>query len=470
MISIKRQKKPLGEKMKKNKLLLLLLIAGIITLLIMGRAPITIGEEENNELTLFQEVYKAIKNHYIEKVDSSKLIEAAIEGMIKSLEDPHSRWMNSKAYQEMEIKRKGELGGLGITITIKDYFPVVVSVIENTPARKAGIKPEDKIIQINGESTKGISLEEAATKLRGKPGTTVQITIQREKKKEPIIFTITRAIYKIPNIKWRLIEDIGYLKIISFMDKNTDKDVKEYLKELKKRKISSLILDLRDNSGGSLNQAIKVADEFLPLRRMIVFTKGRESGENKIYYSYEGGEAENIPLVVLINEGSASASEIVAGAIKEHQRGILIGTKTFGKGTVQWLFPVNGQGALSLTIAKYYTPSGKCIEGIGIEPDIKVEAFKADEKENEIMEKLRKSRLIEEFLNQHPHWEKENLDYLLEDLKKEENIEVEKSLLERILREKDDNEENDIFNDLQLIFAVKLLNSYKIFEKYRVLK
>jgi len=476
MISIKQQRELFGEKMKKSKKFL---IIGIIIILISGGlffSPgrglfLSQGRGENNELFLLIRVYQIIKEHYIEKVDSSKLIEAGIKGMIESLEDPHSRWINSKSYKEMEIRQKGELGGLGITITIKDNFPTVVSLVEDTPASKAGIEPGDKIITINGEPTKGINLEEAAGKLRGKAGTSVQITIRREGKEEPLKFTIIRAIYKIPNIKWRLInKDTGYLQIISFMDENTDKDIKKALKELKDKKISFLILDLRNNPGGALEQAIEVANEFLR-SGIIVSTKGREPSEDKTHYAYDQGEAQDIPLIVLVNEGSASASEIVAGAIKDNQRGVLVGTKTFGKGTVQWVFPVQGEGALSLTTAKYYTPSGKCIDGIGIESNINVEAFKATKEENEIIEKLKKSPLIKEFLNQYPYWEKENLSSLIENLKEEDiNIETdrERALLERVLREKDGNKENDIFNDLQLIQAIKILKSWQIFEKSRL--
>jgi len=451
--------------MKKSKKFL---IIGIIIVLISGGLFLSPGRGEKNELFLLSRVYQIIKEHYVEKVDPSKLIEAAIKGMIESLGDPHSRWIDSKSYKEMEIRQKGELGGLGITITIKDDFPTVVSPIEDTPASKIGIKPEDKIININGKSTKGISLEQAAEKLRGKAGTSVQISIQREGEKEPLKFTIIRAIYKIPNVKYHLLnKDIGYLQIFSFMDKNTDKDVKKALKELKDKKISFLILDLRYNPGGALEQAIEIADEFLR-PGIIVSTKGRNPSEDRIYYAHNQGEAQDIPLIVLINGGSASASEIVAGAIKDKQRGILVGTKTFGKGTVQSVSDIEGEGALALTIAKYYTPSGKCIDGIGIEPDINIEAFKATKEENEIIEKLRKSPLIKEFLDQHPSWEKENLDSLLENLKEEDiNIETdrEKALLKRVLREKDENKENDIFNDLQLVHSIKILKSYQILEK-----
>jgi len=468
MTSIKQQRELFGEKMKKSKKFL---IIGIIIILISGGLFLSPGRGEKDELFLLSRVYQIIKEHYVEKVDSSKLIEAAIKGMIESLGDPRSRWVNSKSYEEMEIQQKGELGGLGIIITIKDDFPTVVSPIEDTPASKAGIEPGDKIIEINGESTKGISLEQAAEKLRGKAGTSVQISIQREGKKEPLKFTIIRAIYKIPNIKWCLInKDIGYLQILSFMDKNTDKDVKKALKELKNREISSLILDLRNNHGGLLPQARYVTDEFLR-SGIIVSTKGREPSEDKIYYAHDQGETQDIPLIVLVNGGSASASEIVAGAIKDNQRGVLVGTKTFGKGTVQMPFSMEDEGALILTIAKYYTPSGKCIDGIGIEPDINIEAFKATKEENEIIEKLRKSPLIKEFLNQHPDWEKENLEPLIKNIKEEDiNMETdrEKTLLERVLREIDENKENDIFNDLQLIQAVKILKSWQIFEKSRL--
>lgn len=240
------------------------------------------------------------------------------------------------------------------------------------------------------------------------------------------------------------------------MDENTDKDFKGALAQLEDRKIEGLIVDLRYNSGGLLSQAVEVADEFLD-SGVIVSTKGRDSSQNEIYHAYPGGEAVNIPLVVLINGGSASASEIVAGAIKDHNRGILMGIKSFGKGTVQQIFPLANEGAIALTTAKYYTPSGESIEGKGIEPYMKVEAFKPTEEEKKTLAQLKKSKWVKEFLAKYPHWEEMDLTFFLDRLK-EEGIEVDVDLLKKFLREEDKDRENDYLNDLQLLQALELLN------------
>ena len=291
------------------------------------------------------------------------------------------------------------------------------------------------------------------------------ITIQREGREEPLELTITRVIYKIPNIKKKLLDgSIGYLKITEFTDENTAKDAESALIELEKRGASSLILDLRDNPGGGLLQAIDVADEFLS-SGIIVSTKGRDPSQERVYYAHPEGKALKVPLIVLINGGSASASEIVAGAIKDHKRGILLGTKTFGKGTVQVIVSLENQGAIGLTTANYYTPSGKCIEGRGIEPDMRIEAFEPTQEQREILNKLRKSTYVEKFLAEHPLWEEEDLAPLIDKLSEEEEIQVDEELLKRVLREKDNNKDNDILNDLQLRRAVELLKSLKILKR-----
>ncbi len=451
--------------MRKNKRFLSL---AIIFSLIIGGVLLTQVWAENDifsELKPFFQAYQVIQNRYIKKVDPSKLIQGAIKGMIESLEDPHSYWLDPRSYKEMEIEKEGKLGGTGMRITIKEGFPTVVSCIEGTPASKFDIQPGDKIIKINGESTEGITLSEAAERLRGEPGTDVTITIQREGREEPLELTITRVIYKIPNIKKKLLDgSIGYLKITEFTDENTAKDAESALIELEKRGASSLILDLRDNPGGGLLQAIDVADKFLS-SGIIVSTKGRDPSQERVYYAHPEGKALKVPLIVLINGGSASASEIVAGAIKDHKRGILLGTKTFGKGTVQVIVSLENQGAIGLTTANYYTPSGKCIEGRGIEPDMRIEAFEPTQEQREILNKLRKSTYVEKFLAEHPVWEEEDLAPLIDKLSEEEEIQVDEELLKRVLREKDNNKDNDILNDLQLRRAVELLKSLKILKR-----
>jgi carboxyl-terminal processing protease len=442
---------------KKNRAWLILI--GLFSVTIGGIlfSRVWAGSSLFRDLQPLVETYQAIQTQYIEKVKPSKIIEGAVKGMIESLEDPHSRWMDPRTYKEMETEKEGKFGGLGIQITIKDNFLTIVSPLEGTPASEVGIEPGDRIIKIEGKSTQGITLNEAMEKLRGEPGTGVKITIQREGEKKYLEFNLTRAIIKFPNIKQRILpNEIGYIKIMGFTNENTDEDLKATLVQLKDRKIEALILDLRYNPGGLLSQAVEVADEFLD-SGVIVSTKGRDSSQNRIYQARPRGEAVGIPLVVLINGGSASASEIVAGAIKDHNRGVLIGTKSFGKGTVQSIIPLANEGAIALTTAKYYTPSGESIEGKGIEPYMKVEAFKPTEEEKEALAQLKKSKGVKEFLENYPHWERMDLTFLLERLK-EEGIEVEADLLKIFLREEDEDRENDYLNDLQLLQALKLLS------------
>lgn len=443
--------------MKRNKrfLVIIVILSSIIGLFLFARVQ---GGDFLSELGPLIAAYRAIQNEYIEKVEPSQLMEGAIKGMIESLEDPYSHWMNAEVYQEMKQEKEGEFGGVGIQITIEDNFLTIISPLEGSPASKVGLEPRDKIIKINEESAEEITLTEAMKKLRGEPGTEVKMTIQRREEKNPLEFTITRAIIKFPNVKEKTFqENIGYIKIVGFTNENTAEDLRNALIRLKAMQIEGLILDLRYNPGGLLTQAVEVADEFLS-SGVIVSIKGRDSSQNQVYSAHQQGEGEKIPLIILINQGSASASEIVASAIKENKRGILLGEKTFGKGTVQAIIPINKEGAMTLTTAKYYTPSEISIEGKGIEPDIKVEAFKPTEEEKEILLKLRESKLIEEFLIQYPYWEQANLTSLRSELE-EEGITVEKELLQRFLRQEDQNKDNDILNDPQLLEAIEILGN-----------
>jgi len=443
--------------LEKNKrfLVIIVILSSIIGLFLFAKVQ---GSDFLSELGPLITAYRAIQNEYIEKVEPSQLMEGAIKGMIESLEDPYSHWMNAEIYNEMKQEKEGEFGGVGIQISIEDNFLTVISPLEGTPASKAGLEPKDRIIKIDGESAEKITLTEAMRKLRGEPGTEVKMTIQRREEENPLEFIITRAIIKFPNIKEETLkENIGYIKIVGFTNENTAEDLRKALIRLKTMHIETLILDLRYNPGGLLTQAVEVADEFLS-SGVIVSIKGRDSSQNQVYSAHQQGEGEKIPLIILINQGSASASEIVASAIKENKRGILLGEKTFGKGTVQAIIPINKEGAMTLTTAKYYTPSEISIEGEGIEPDIKVEAFKLTEEEKEILVKLKESKLIEEFLIQYPYWEQVDLTSLRSELEKEE-ITIEKELLQRFLRQEDKNKDNDILNDLQLLEAIEILGN-----------
>ena len=449
--------------MKKDKILLPFIGITIIGVFLFNR--VQAGSSYLDELRPFLKAYQSIQNQYVEEVEPNILIEGAIKGMIESLNDPHSQWMSPKSYQEMEIEKEGEFGGLGIKITMKDRLLVIVSPIEGTPASRAGLQPDDVILRIDGSSTTGITLNEAVSRLRGKPGTQVNITIQREGEKEPFQITLVRDVIQVPNLKKSLLPDeIGYIRIIGFTNENTANDLKTALINLKKEKIKGLILDLRNNPGGLLSQAIAVANQFLS-SGIIVSTQGREPESAHIYQAHSKGEGLKIPLIVLINEYSASASEIVAGALKDQKRALLTGTKTFGKGSVQSIIPLDNDGAMAITTAKYYTPSGVSIEGKGIEPDLKVDKFKLTVEEKKVVGKITESPSFTQFLQQFPHWEEQNLEPLLKQLEEKELV-VDQELLKMILRQEDKNEENDYLNDSQLLQALSLFKSWQIFSTW----
>lgn len=346
---------------------------------------------ENNiykQLELFNTVISRVQTDYVDEVSAQKLIYGALKGMLSSL-DSHSQFMDPEEYKEMKIDTEGQFGGLGIEITVKDHLLTVVSPIEDTPAYRAGIQPEDKIIKIDGKSTKNMALTEAVKQLRGKPGTKVKVNVLRASTSQFLEFTMVRDIIKIQSVKdvKMVAEEIGYIRITQFQEKTSD-EVEKALTELEHQGMKGLILDLRNNPGGLLNEAVDVADKFIGGNRVIVSTKGRLPSQNKEYKSSRVTTHPDVVLVVLVNGGSASGSEIVAGAIQDWHRGILIGTKTFGKASVQSVLPLQNDCALRLTTAKYYTPAGRLIHKIGIEPDIvityqKVEEKKAKEGEND---------------------------------------------------------------------------------------
>ncbi|BAI80826.1 carboxyl-terminal protease [Deferribacter desulfuricans SSM1] len=319
-------------------------------------------------LEKFTNVMSIVQENYVEKVDNERLINGAIKGMLQEL-DPHSNYFDKDTFKEFQIETKGEFGGLGITIGIKDNILTVIAPLEDTPAWKAGLKAGDKIIKINGKSTANITLEEAVKKLRGKPGTKVTITIFRKGVDKPFDVTITRAIIKIKAVKYKTIDDLGYIKLTQFKDKASN-EVIAALKELKKKNIKGLIFDLRNNPGGLLNEAINVSSIFLPAGKTVVFTKDRDGKERHYRSSLLSYRDLDIPMVVLINEGSASASEIFSGAMKDYNRAIIVGKTSFGKASVQTIIPLNDGSAIKITTARYYTPNGHSIQNVGIKPDI----------------------------------------------------------------------------------------------------
>ncbi|KEP68919.1 PDZ domain-containing protein [Thioclava sp. BHET1] len=326
------------------------------------------------QLDLFGDIFEKIRQDYVEPVDSKKLIEAAINGMLSSL-DPHSSYLPPDDFADMRVQTRGSFGGLGIEVTQEDGFVKVVSPMDGTPAAEAGIKSGDFITAVNGESLMGLPLDEAVDKMRGPIGSEVKVTIVREGEKKPFDVTLTRDTIKLTAVKGSHDDNTVILRISTFNDQtfpNLQSSIKEQVKELGGMdKVDGFILDLRNNPGGLLTQAIKVSDAFLD-KGEIVSTRGRNPQDSERFNATPGDLADGKPIVVLINGGSASASEIVTGALQDHHRAIVVGTKSFGKGSVQTVMPIQGEGAMRLTTARYYTPSGRSIQNLGISPNVVV--------------------------------------------------------------------------------------------------
>ena len=340
---------------------------------------------ENNDIykkiDLFGEVLEKINDEYVDEIDQSKSMDSAINGLLQSL-DPYSAYMSPESFGEMQTETSGEFGGLGIEVSMEAGVVKVISPIDDTPASKAGIKAGDYIVKINDEQVQGKSLTEAVELMRGPVGSSIEITVRRRGKKKALIFNIKREVIEIQSVKSETIQNnIGYLRLTSF-NENSSEQIKNKVNELKKnRDLKAYILDLRNNPGGLLSQAIKVSDFFLD-NGEIVSTKSRKVAENRKWFAKKGDITDGKNLIVLINYGSASASEIVAGALKDHKRAIVIGENSYGKGSVQSIIPLKNRGAIRLTVAKYYLPSGKSISEIGITPDIEVNEKDEDFKIN----------------------------------------------------------------------------------------
>lgn len=339
-------------------------------------APYTTRAQSNNDetyrqLTLFGDVFQRVRSDYVEQVSDQELIEAAINGMLTSL-DPHSAYLPDDNFKKMQVQTKGKFGGLGIEVTMENGFVKVVSPIDDTPADKAGLQPEDLIISVDGVSIVGLTLNEAVEKLRGPIGSNVKIAVQRAQD-EPFEVNITRDEIKIRSVRSRLYDSVGYVRITTFSEQ-TSPGLQKALDDLQAESsegLTGLVIDLRNNPGGLLSEAIRVSDAFLE-EGEIVSTRGRGESDIQHAYARPGDISDGLPIVVLINSGSASASEIVAGALKDHRRAIVMGTRSFGKGSVQTITPMPGHGAMRLTTARYFTPSGVSIQAKGISPDIEV--------------------------------------------------------------------------------------------------
>jgi carboxyl-terminal processing protease len=357
-----------------KRILLVVLVLVSASFLIgasMGKRVLARGDDYEN-LRVFTEVLSLVQSNYVEDIESRQLIDGAIKGMLRGL-DPHTSYMPQEMYKEMQVETEGQFGGLGIEITVRDDQLTVVSPIEDTPAYRAGLKAGDRILKIDGELTKDITLLEAVRKMRGPKGTPVTITISRDDFEAPKDFTLTRDVIKIHSVSHRKLDgDIGYVRLRNF-HKTTAEELEEALHDLEEQKITGLVLDVRNNPGGLLNQAVEVVDKFVPKDQLIVYTQGRIRNQNMRFSSKGDRPHLEFPLVILVNSGSASASEIVAGALQDHGRAIILGAQTFGKGSVQTIIPLSDGSGLRLTTARYYTPSGSLIQGKGISPDIKVE-------------------------------------------------------------------------------------------------
>jgi carboxyl-terminal processing protease len=426
----------------KRKLLLvwIVVLAIAATGILVGRWSIgrVSAEVEGYEnLKIFTEVLSIVKKSYVEEVKTKDLVYAAIKGMLNSL-DPHSGFMPPDAYKEMQVETKGEFGGIGIQIGIKDNLLTVIAPIEDTPAYRAGIKAGDKIVKIDDQSTRDMALHEAVDKMRGPKGTTVKITVMRDEWKEPKDFTIERDIIKVKSVKSKMLEDgIGYIKLNQFQEQ-TASDLAVALKQLSDEKMNSLILDLRNDPGGLLNSAIDVASQLLPHGKLVVYIKDR-SGEKTEYRTEEKFTAYEKPtMIVLVNQGSASASEIVAGALKDWHRAAILGVQTFGKGSVQSVIPLSDGSGLRLTTARYYTPSGTSIQSTGIIPDIIV---KLEPKDG---------------TKEHAVFREKDLERHLKNDQNDEKLQSEQETAPLEVSEKD---------DVQLQWAIDLLKTWKVFKE-----
>ncbi|MEE8359315.1 MAG: S41 family peptidase [Candidatus Omnitrophota bacterium] len=382
--------------MKRNRLFRIsVIMISIFLIAKLGLAEKDDARDLYKQIEIFSDAMTYVRSNYVEDIKDKDLVYGALKGMLASL-DPYSQFMNPESFKEIQVETKGEFGGLGIEISLKDGLLTIISPLDGTPADRAGIKPNDRIVKIDDVTTKDITLIDAVRKLRGKPGSKVTITILRESESRIFDVDIIRAIIKVKSIKEAsIIEDgIGYIRLVEFQER-TPQDLRKALAKLKGLGMEAIILDLRNNPGGLLDVSVHVSDSFLKKDQTIVSTRGRNKDQEVVYRSRIDSDT-SYPMIVMVNGGSASASEIVAGAIQDNKRGIILGTKSFGKGSVQTVIPLKDGSALRLTTAKYFTPSGRAIREEGIIPDVIVEyqePIKINEKEQkaeEVFEKVDK--------------------------------------------------------------------------------
>ncbi|WP_282011285.1 S41 family peptidase [Nitrospina watsonii] len=420
-----------------------------------------VNPESYDKLKVFSEILALLESNYVEMVDPQRLIEGAIQGMLKTL-DPHTSYLPPDSFKQMKVDTSGKFGGLGIEITVRNGILTVVSPIDGTPASKAGIKAGDKIIKIEDESTLDLNLTDAVNLLRGERGSDVNITIFRKGMEKPKVVTLTRDIIKVQSVKKRVYqENIGYIKIRNFT-KTTSQDLDRFLNDFEEKRVQKLILDLRGNPGGLLNQAVAVADRFLDKENLIVYTQGRSDEQNMRFTTHENRKHFRYPMIILVNGGSASASEIVAGALQDMGRAVILGTQTFGKGSVQTIIPLSDGSALRLTTARYYTPSGRVIQENGITPDIIIEeeTTQLNEESKEKTEAEKEKDEIRRFLR-----EKDLKQHLkgkrsIEGTEQQEPTEAEKAEQEELMAALE-----ELDNDVQLREAVSLLQGWSVMNK-----
>lgn len=432
--------------LKKHGFLVTLLLICLVGGLFLSGGAVTkvlaIARGEYESLETFTNILAIVKKNYVDEVDGKDLIKGAIKGMLTSL-DPHSAYLTPDLFKELQTETQGKFGGLGIEITIRDGILTVVSPIEDTPADRAGIKAGDQIIKIEGEFTKDMTLGKAVSKMRGLKGSKINISVRRKGVPRLLDFAIVRDIIRVRSVRDRTLEEgFAYIRIAQFQER-TKRDLQKALEKLSSDngEILGLVLDLRNNPGGLLTQAVRVTDLFLD-SGLIVYTEGRLDHQKQKYYSHKEGSWTEFPMVILVNGGSASASEIVAGAMQDHKRAIVLGTKTFGKGSVQTILPLDDRSAIRLTTARYFTPKGRSIQATGIVPDIVMENEPRTQRE----EQAEQRRLV---------LREENLPGHLKNQPNEEEK-------EELAKEK---KEDDIKNDAQLKRALELLKGWEVFKQ-----
>jgi carboxyl-terminal processing protease len=357
-------------RINKRKFLIAVLVI-LLTGVLIGQQMVQAKPDTYEDLKAFTQAMELIKRNYVEVPDSKDLIQGAIRGMVASL-DPHSSYMNEKQFKEMNMDIRGEFTGVGIQIGVKNQQLTIIAPIEDTPGYRAGLAAGDKIMKINEEWTKDLTIEQAVDKMRGPRGTSVQLLIYREGWDKPREFKIVRDVIKVVSVKSRMLDNnIGYVKIIQFQGQ-TAEELEKALKTLEAKGMKKLIIDLRNDPGGLLDASVDVSSKFMPKDKLVVYLQGRQANDRKDFLTTGSDIPRTYPIVVLVNTGSASASEIVAGALQDSKRALIVGTQTFGKGSVQTVFPLESGGGLRLTTAKYYTPSGRSIQNVGITPDVEV--------------------------------------------------------------------------------------------------